>query len=464
MQEQSFKIPVIEGHKSLLHYFAHFFHEHVSSGDIPLRFVISKTDNAFYHCETGSLSSSSLIAERNYESIFQFRKRKVQNTNAFNAILLIPTGIGSELGGHAGDAGPVARLIASNCDNLILHPNVVNASDINEMPENSLYVEGSVLSRLLLGTIGLQKIRSNRILMVMDNHKLDIFVNAAINSINAARATYGLDCPEIIKLEPSLKMSAAYSESGRAVGKIEGLENLFKLLDEYSGKFDAVALSSVIKVPHNYHMDYFLSEGEMINPWGGVEAMLTHAISHYFNIPSAHSPMFETEEIANIDPGVVDPRMAAEAVSLTFLQCILKGLQRSPKIISDRESILLSSILSVEDISCLIIPDGCIGLPTLAALEQGIPVIAVRGNKNRMENDLTILPWAENQLYRVDNYLEAVGVMAAIKSGVTIESIQRPLNKVLVSTKDLSGKSGEDGFRPNGISKNNLFPVPSPKI
>ena len=45
-------------------------------------------------------------------------------------------------------------------------------------------------------------------------------------------------------------------------------------------------------------------------------------------------------------------------------------------------------MISNSDISCLVIPDGCIGLPTLAALEQGIPVIAVKGNKNAMRNDL----------------------------------------------------------------------------
>ena len=47
-----------------------------------------------------------------------------------------------EIGGHAGDAGPVARMLAEVADTLVLHPNVVNASDLNEMPQNALYVEG----------------------------------------------------------------------------------------------------------------------------------------------------------------------------------------------------------------------------------------------------------------------------------------------------------------------------------
>ncbi|MCZ6820872.1 MAG: DUF3326 domain-containing protein, partial [Calditrichaeota bacterium] len=41
-------------------------------------------------------------------------------------------------------------LLASCCDQLITHPNVVNASDINELPANAHYVEGSVLCRLLM--------------------------------------------------------------------------------------------------------------------------------------------------------------------------------------------------------------------------------------------------------------------------------------------------------------------------
>ena len=67
------------------------------------------------------------------------------------------------------------------------------------------------------------------------------------------------------------------------------------------------------------------------------------------------------------------------------------------------------SVFTAADISCLVIPDGCLGLPTLAALEQGINVIAVRENRNLMRNDLSALPWASDQFYTVENYWEAVG-------------------------------------------------------
>ena len=71
-------------------------------------------------------------------------------------------------------------------------------------------------------------------------------------------------------------------------------------------------------------------------------------------------------------------RMAAEVVSITFLQCILRGMQRSPRIV-DQDWTDMSGV-GVEDVSCLVIPDGCLGLPVLAALQQGIPTVAVKEN------------------------------------------------------------------------------------
>ena len=139
--------------------------------------------------------------------------------------------------------------------------------------------------------------------------------------------------------------------------------------------------------------------------------------------------MFDSREIAELDLGVVDPRMAAEVVSVTFLQCILRGLQQSPRIINhDRPT--TGNAIGVESVSCLVIPDGCLGLPTLAALHQGIPVIAVRENQNIMQNNLSSLPWAEGQLILANNYWEAAGVMLALKKGLDPSSVRRPLSGV----------------------------------
>ena len=173
----------------------------------------------------------------------------------------------------------------------------------------------------------------------------------------------------------------------------------------------------------------------MTNPWGGVEAMLTHAVSMLFKIPAAHSPMLENQKVADFDLGLVEPRLAAEAVSLTFVQCMLKGLHRSPRIITDPDVMNEPDLFNVSNVSCLVIPDKCIGLPTLAALLQGIPVIAVRENSNLMNNDLDKLPWASDQFYRVENYWEAAGVMSALKSGITPSSMRRPLNATMVEQR-----------------------------
>ena len=405
---------------------------------VPSRFVVTQTMAGQCYCEVGVVEGIPAQSRFRPDDIFRFVRRKHENTNRFTAVLLVPTGIGAEIGGHAGDAGPVARLLGSACDTLVTHPNVVNASDINEMPENALYVEGSVLTRLMMGSIGLQPVRSNRVIVVIDAHKNNALKHASINAVNGARAAYGLNCPKIVLLDPPLDMKAQYKASGGASGEVNGFAALLSVLEDNRETYDAVAVSSVIKVPHSYHQEYFDRGGEMVNPWGGVEALRTHAISSFLNVPSAHSPMFESEEIANVDPGIVESRMAAEAVSLTFLQCILKGLQRSPRIIEEPETVRAEGLLTASDVSCLVLPEGCVGLPTLAALEQGIPVIAVRENKNLMKNDLRELPWMPGQLHIVENYWEAIGVMTALRAGITPSSVRRPIDTVGIETFDSS--------------------------
>lgn len=410
-------------------------HSKLSPDEIPVRFVVTNGDSNEFSCEIGVLSGLDASHHYKPESIFDFAKREIENTKQFNAVMLVPTGIGAEIGGHAGDATPAARLLAAVCDTLITHPNVANASDINELPENALYVEGSIISRLFMGTVGLQPVRSNRVLLVIDGHKDNRISDLAVNAVSAARVTLGIESIGVIKVDPPIDMRADYSPSGRAVGQIEYLERLLSVVTDHRSEFDALALASKIGISEGLYREYFQSEGEIINPWGGVEAMLTHTISALFNVPSAHSPMAEDMNEANEVFGIVDPRMAAEAVSSAFLHCVLKGLHRSPRIITDRMLFSHPEVLTAADISCLVIPDKCVGLPTLAAIEQGIPVIAVRENHNHMKNDLRTLPFAPGKLFIVDNYLEAVGVMTALKAGVSISSVRRPLESTKVFTE-----------------------------
>ena len=104
-------------------------------------------------------------------------------------------------------------------------------------------------------------------------------------------------------------------------------------------------------------------------------------------------------------------------------------------------------MFTASDVSCLVIPDGCLGLPTLAALEQGIPVIAVRENRNKMKNDLSSLPWASGQFHQLENYWEAAGVIAAMRAGIDPVSVRRPLarttvSKFVASDMTRAGRSG----------------------
>ncbi len=428
IHEQAIDIPIAPGHRELLPYLERQVAER-SGGEAPVRFVVSATDADAYHCETGLIADLAPVRREALPSIFRFRRRSLENSESFTTVFLVPTGIGSTIGGHAGDATPAATLLASVSDTLVTHPNVVNASDVIDLPSNALYVEGSVVSRFLMGAVGLEPVRENRVLVVMDHQHGSAFESAAINSVNAARATYGLECPKIVMLDPPVRVSAEWAASGRASGRVERLDGLLSALDTARKEYDAVALSTAIQVPFEYHMTYFKSHGEMVNPWGGVEAIFTHALSSLYNVPTAHGPMLESKAVDDLDPGVVDPRMAAEVISTAYFMCVLKGLQRSPRIIGIEESLAPPppDVFTVEDVSLLVIPDKVVGLPTLAALEQGIPVIAVRENGNILDNDLRALPWAEGQLHIVENYWEAAGVAAALRAGIDPASVRRPL-------------------------------------
>ena len=425
----------------------------------PVRLAVTGKFRQEHRCEVEAVYPKIYGTNGSEASIFDYRQRTIGRTGAFNTVMLIPTGVDCVIGGHAGDATPAARLLANVSDHLIVHPNVVNASDVNEQTENTLYAEGSLICRLLMGTVGLRKVRQNRVLLVTENRKdAPNVVDNTINCAEGARATLGMDISEVVVLEKELFMQTGVSDSGRVTGRVERLGHLLDMLAEKRDSYDAVALATRI-TPHidtvQLHRSYFGEGGP--NPWGGVEAILTHLVSSVLDVPSAHAPTMSSEALRTESWGVVEPRKAAEVISTTYLFCVLKGLNRAPQIVANPTGTFDPSVITAEDVSCLVIPDGCVGLPTLAAVEQGIPVIAVRGNTNLMRNDLRNLPFKHGQLHYASNYYEAAGIMAGMKAGVASATLARPMQPLRINrvgTESEMETNGKAAAATNGHSTN----------
>ncbi len=324
-----------------------------------------------------------------------------------NVVFIVPTGIGAEIGGHSGDATPAAKLIASLCDVLFTHPNVVNASDINEMSENMLYIEGSILDRFLEGQIGLEEVYSNKILLAANSP----VSSEIINAVSAARATMGGDI-EILELKVPLKMTA-FIEKGKASGEIYNLDETIQQVSQHD--FDVLVINTAIDTDEEKAKEYLLKDGG-INPWGGVEAKLSKAMAEKLNKPVIHAPVENSKTMRELNE-VVDPRKAAELVSLCYLHCCLKGAHLAPRI-SLRDDAYWNS-----DIDFLITPIGVVGRPHAACLKFGIPVIAVEENKTSLKDKMP------DSFIIAKNYLEVAGIISAKRAGVSIESVRRPLGK-----------------------------------
>lgn len=361
-----------------------------------------------------------------HDDIFDFFPRKIYNNSEFNAILIVPTGIGAEIGGHSGDAMLVSKLISKMVDNLITHPNVVNAADINEMEKNTIYLEGSNIEKLIMGSIGLIPNYNNRTLLLYDNNNSQKTRSLTINMASAAMITLGNEIKTLGINDPPLFNGEI---NDFASGTITNIDKLLHIIEENVDDFDNIAYHSNINISNEINDDYF-TDKLSINPFGGLEAIITHTISNIFKINCAHAPIVsEYDYINNIDE-IIDPVKTPEIVTKTELFCVLKGLSRAPKIVYDKTLFNRSNIITNEKISCIIIPDRCLNLSILSALEQNIKVIVVNDKTNVMNNNLNILPdkYLKN-IIRAKNYYEVIGILLCIKNNINYKLLSRPIIK-----------------------------------
>ena len=125
------------------------------------------------------------------------------------------------------------------------------------------------------------------------------------------------------------------------------------------------------------------------------------------------------------------------------MQSVLVGLSRAPDLIcksvlhTKEKSILkLTTLLSNRNLGAVVVPQGALGgEAVLSCIEKSIPLIIVSNqgvlnvSSTNMRLDCLRSDKDNNILY-ADNYLEAAGLITAIRHGINIKSLRRPIDAV----------------------------------
>jgi len=398
----------------------------LDQGDYPLRLSIADVRDRAALAEVTVLSLSDGEArEHGIEGAALLApRRKEWPARPFAVVHVVPTGVRCEFGGYAGDACPVTNLLACAADVLVTHPNAVNASDLNEMAAGVLYVEGKTLDDFLLGHVGLLPVASNRIGTFVDPRGLDYLADVT-SAFDAARAAAGIDCGVYVVLRETLGVSIGWSETGCAVGTVANPEVVVEavqalLADGAEAVGGLSVIDGVTQEMFARHM-----RGEIPNPSGGVEAILTHLVSTLFRVPTAHAPLPYYQHLKR--GAVRDPRASAEFISTPHYVSVLKGLARAPRPVPLRSlTDAPAPLLTVNNVGAVVVPASCLGgIPALAAEFSSIPLIAV--TENRTILDVTNAKMKMTNVIAVDSYFEAAGVVLALRHGISLESLRRPL-------------------------------------
>ena len=98
-------------------------------------------------------------------------------------VLSLPTGIGAEYGGYAGDMGYIAREFAKHFD-LVVNPNVVNGGILSAITPNMHYTEGWAMDRYLASELFLEPRKRNKIGVVFDSQIPENILNVHLTTIN----------------------------------------------------------------------------------------------------------------------------------------------------------------------------------------------------------------------------------------------------------------------------------------
>lgn len=341
----------------------------------------------------------------------------------YTVVLIVPTGIGAEIGGYAGDALPVARAMAHVADCLITHPNVLNGAQLYWNLPNALYVEGYGLDQFAAGRWGLNPVRQNRVGLLLDQAIEPELRWRHLQVADATRATLGLDLTEYLVTDQPLNVCLNTADSGATWGTIQHPDSLLRAAETLIQKAGAEAIAVVARFPDDEGSEVLQQYryGQGVDPLAGAEAVISHLIVRAFQVPCAHAPALSP---LPLDPEI-SPKSAAEELGYTFLPCVLVGLSRAPQFLL--QSTRAAGSIWADQVDAVIIPaDACGGSAVMSFASQYYSkwegarrkppkVIAVSGNSTKMQvpPDVLRIP-----AIRVNSYLEALGVLVADRAGI----------------------------------------------
>jgi Protein of unknown function (DUF3326) len=338
-------------------------------------------------------------------------------------ISLIPTGIGCATGGYAGDAAPATALLASAADLVVTNPNALNASNFIAADRRIIYTEGFSLDLFAAGRASLFVPNANVIGVIIEKAG-DEEIARVLNLLNTVRAVYGINIVDYIVTDQEIGVRCRSHDSGAYTGNIDRPDVLLDAGRQLlSAGATALAITTNVRdLPAEAYARHF--SGSHPNPVGGAEAIVSHLITRTLGVPAAHAPMINFKHVP-AEYSVVDARSAAEFSSTSGLACVLIGLRKAPQL-QARSSCGTAMTVSIDDVLAVVAPATALGsIPVLAAAERRTPIVAVAANTTIL--NVTASRLGLPGVIEVDNYLEAAGAVLALRTGVSVESIRRPL-------------------------------------
>ncbi|WP_244279873.1 DUF3326 domain-containing protein [Synechococcus sp. UW179A] len=339
-------------------------------------------------------------------------------------LMVVPTGIGCEIGGFAGDALPSARLLAAASGCLITHPNVINGASLYWRDPRIHYVEGYGLDRFASAAWGLRPRRSQRIGLLLDAGIESDLLLRHRQVAEGCRASLGLDINAVVRTDEPLGVHLAAGDSGTSWGTLDRPDALLRAAERLKAA-GSTAIAVVARFPDDLDTETLAAYryGTGVDALAGAEAVISHLLVRHLQIPCAHAPALEALPL-DVD---LDPRAAGEELGYTFLACVLVGLSRAPDLLDLSSGCSIApEDLVANQLGAVVVPDGALGgEAVLASLERGVPVIAVN-NPGVLSVSAEALGCG-NQILKASSYAEAAGLVTAMREGIATASLVRPL-------------------------------------